>query len=195
VNYFKKLLFLGLIATTGCQTTKTSDYSRKVDVPILLKAEKGKRGIWVVADSSIHATGSKKGRVSVKIMNLLGERIFLQVLKNKPLSYSVTKKDSNGDITTEGLGIGSSFNEEPLFKILESATYSHDNRIAYHGSELAIFNFVLETETDLKEWIGGEAEITIPVFGYLQQNGLPFYEVAKIPVKIIKGPSEKNDKK
>jgi hypothetical protein len=197
VRCFKKIFFLSLLAITGCQTTNTS-VSEKVDVPILLKEEKGKRGIFVSVSSDVHAAGSEKGRISLTIINYLRERIFLQVL-DKPLPYWVRLRDSNGDlIASAGSSVGGSSHDDRSFKLLEpSINKIGDNLKACCDPGVATFNCVLEGEgdMDLKEWIGGEVEISVPIHGYFGKNGASFFEFAKVSVKIIKGPSETNDKK
>ena len=183
------LLSSSLLLVAGC--TSLQSQADNVEVPILLDGENGRAGILVKVNDTVPASGKRAGEVRITIINRLEEEVFVAVTGFDCLGHDFTLFDNEGN-ETGWAGGGGAYAVFPdnthHLKRLHGSSRDEDGKVFTCGCCVAFITGKLALDDlDLKEWIGADAKVSIPINGYLRRNGQHFYEIVDVPIEIVDG--------
>ena len=185
------LLLLGaLFLLPGCLPPRTlPPQSEDVEIKVFTDKQTDEAGILVQVTSPVSASGDKMGEVRITIVNHLEEEVFVEVTGFDRIGYEFGRLDAEGDETAWALHSNLVFpGNTYLLKRLQGAWRLNNRERVTCGCSVAFIEGRLDTRgIDLREWIGAEAKVSIPITGYLRKTGRRFSKRVDLPITITNG--------
>ncbi len=131
-------------------------------------------------------SGETQVKVSISVVNLLEEDVFLTVENTNFAHLTFNGTIFRSEEATRVYGGGSFTSDEGLLKRLGACFYK-EGKPYFLRDSFAEISGMLDLDTfDPKDVVRAEGKTTVPINGYLRKNGKMFSELVDIPVTIVK---------
>jgi hypothetical protein len=195
----RSALALAVVASIGSpslsqDTRQPSAQAHARTATLVLPSDaSGDKGLSIVGPVEVHASEQWPVKVSITVVNLLEEEVFLAVegLELSRLHYEVNLElPGGGDM--EYLGSGGTVAVFPdntaLLRRLHACQYQ-DDKPRPCGCAMATLQASIgdrDDDLNLHTAIGCQGTMTVPIKGYFRATGKAFSEAAKVPIIIVK---------
>ena len=187
-------LLLGvLVVLTGCASLEIWPLqSDETEVKFLLDTDSNEPGILVMIDTPINASADNAGEINITVVNLMKDEIFVEVTDFNNLGHEFIKEGDNEEAWS---GRGGEYGTFPdnmkLLKRLHGASRNENGELSTCNCGIAKFKGKMDLrDIDLREWVGADTKVWVPITVYLRRNGRHYYDILQVPVKIINDRSE-----
>lgn len=196
-------IFMLISIVTGCSTSPApiekntdQDPAEKTFTPkILLSGDEPGQGIGVLIPKTIDATGPNAGKVNFTLVNwITSDEVFIRVTGYDSLWATVEGKSTNvplnGDEVTlpniawSSVSVTVFPDNTNHYKRLHKASTSKPGERITCGCAIAWINSKIDVDR-LESFIGGTADISLDVDGYMRSTGKSFSDSVSVKLKII----------